>query len=427
MSETSTQALMNFRKLWAGQGISQFGSQVSILAIPTLAILVYDATPFQASLLGAIQIAPFAFFALPAGPLIDRLPRGPVAVVCDIGRAAAIGGLAATYLSGFRHLWVVYVVAALVGTFTVFFEIAYLSFIPVVVPEDSLLSANSRISATDSAASTLGPGIGGLLISWLGPAKALILDSVSYVVSAVSLALIRVEEPRRDKPKLNLRSLATEIQEGLVYIARSPILSRIAITNAVFDFGAAIIEAVYFVFLYRSLQLEPNQVGVLMGVTGASFLVGAVLLPRVTKRFGVGPTLFYSILAGGVVEAFTPLALVGLAIPILVGISIVGGSTNALYDINQRTLRQYVTPDELQGRVHATIRMTFETPRPFGYVLGGALATFTGTAPTIFVGAVISTIGASILATGPVRQLRTFEEIGVDREDGAAVLLEEHP
>jgi MFS family permease len=394
----------NFHKLWAGQGVSQFGSQVSLLAIPTLAILVYRATPFQASVIGALQVAPFAIFSLPAGPLADRLPRRAIIIVCDLVRAAAVAILTLTYMAGVHQMWVIYVVATVVGTFTVLFDITYMSFVPQVVAEGDLLAANTRLSATNSAATTAGPALGGLLIS------ALVADTVSYLVSAIAVARMRVEAPRLHKPKLRLRVLYTEIREGLAYVIRSPILARIAVVNAVFDFGAAIVQGVYLVFLYNSLHLTPSEVGFTMAVTGASFLIGALLVPRVVRTFGIERTLVYSILAGGAIELLTPLTLLGSAIPILTAINIVAGSTNALYDINQLTIRQSLTPDELQGRLHATMRMTFAGPRPFGYLLGGLLGTSIGTATTIFLGALVSTLGASVLLTGPVRRLRLLDE-----------------
>jgi len=399
----TSSAKRNFRRLWTGQGVSVFGSELSILAIPTLAILNYHATAFEASVIGALQVAPFAIFSLPAGPLVDRFSRRAILIVCDAARAAAIFTRAAPYLAGVRHLWIIYGVTAVVGTFTVFFDIAYLSLVPHVVADDELLSANRRLSATNSAASMVGPALGGVLISAIGAARTVIFDSASYVASVISVALIRTEEPRQHHPeKLRLRVLLAEIREGLTYVARSPTLARIALVNAVFDFGAAMIQAVYLVFLYRSLNLTPGEVGAVTAVTGLSFFVGAILVPRVVRWAGMGRTLAYSIFAGGAIELLTPVTLLGAPLLILVGINIVAGATNALYDINQLTVRQSVTPDELQGRLHATMRMTFSGPRPFGFLLGGALATWIGTASTIVLGASVSTLGASILLIRPI-------------------------
>lgn len=417
----------NFLRLWIGQGVSQFGSEISLLAIPTLAILVYDATPFEASVVGALGVIPFTLFSLPVGPLADRLPRKTVLVACDLGRAVAIGLLAVTYLAGVHEMWIVYATAFLVGTATVFFDITHMSYVPHVVAEQDLLSANAKLSGTASVAQTAGPSLGGLLIQALAPARTLVVGAVSYLASAVAIALVRAEEPRRERPKLRLKVLFIEIGEGLRYVRRSPVLARIALTNAVVDFGQAIIQAVYLVFLYNSLHLPPGQVGFVLAVTGVSFTIGAVLLPKVTAKLGFGRTMAFSILLGMGIELLTPLAMLGFAFVILAGINAVAGATNAFYDINQLTYRQKITPDELQGRVHATMRMTFQGPEPFGYLAGGGLATLVGVPATIFIGAVISTAGATILLTGLVLRQHSADDIVRDQVPVASAPKKENP
>ena len=404
-------ARFNFLKMWIGQGVSDFGSQMSILAIPTLAILVYDATPFEASVVGALGVAPFALFSLPAGPLADRLPRRAVIIVCDVGRALAVALLAISYLSGYHQMWVVYVVAFVVGVFTVFFDITYMSFLPQVVPPEQLLSANSRLSATGAVAGTAGPSLAGLLIEAIGPAKTLVVDALSYVVSGAAVMSVRVTTPKRERATGGVRTVLTEIKEGIVYVFSKPVLARVAIVNAVCDFGQSIIKAVFLVFVYNSLHLGPGVVGFVMAVEGISFTIGAILLPRVVRRFGFGPTMAYSILFGMAIELITPVALLGYAVVILIGINLVTGATNAWYDVNQLTYRQRLTPDALQGRVHATMRMCFAGPTPFGYLLGGLLGTVIGVAATLFLGAIISTAGAAIMLTGAVLRLRDIDDI----------------
>jgi MFS family permease len=405
---------VNFLWLWVGQAVSHLGSEVSLLAIPTLAILIYDATPFEASVIGALEVAPFALFSLPAGPLADRLPRRAVLIACDIGRAGAVAVLAGTYFAGLHHMWIIYVVSFAVGTCTVFFDISFMSFVPQVVTQQGLLTANSRLGATKSVMSTAGPSISGLLIQAIGPARALVVDVVSYLVSAVALVFVRTQERRPAKAPLRLRTLFTEIKEGLVYVWHSPVLARIATVNALCDFGQSIIQAVYLVFLYNSLHLSPGAVGFVIAVSGVSSVVGAILLPKVVKALGFGRTLAFSILLGMGIELITPVALLGFAVAILVVINAVGGVTNAFYDINQLTYRQRITPDELQGRVHATMRMTFSGPSPFGYLLGGVLGTFVGVATTIFLGALVATAGAAVLFTGHVLRLRTIDDVEPD-------------
>lgn len=408
-----------FLKLWIGQGVSHFGSEISLLAIPTLAILVYHATPFEASVIGALEVAPFALFSLPAGPLADRLPRRAILIFCDVGRAAAVGLLVVTYFAGLHDMWLIYLVAFLVGTFTVFFDITFMSFVPHVVAADRLLGANSRLSATKSTMGTAGPSAAGLLIQAFGPVRTLLIDAVSYLVSAVAILLVQVRHEPRKTSKLRLGVLLKEIGEGLVYVWHNKVLARVALVNALCDFGQAIIQSVYLVFLYNSLHLSPGVVGFVLAVSGVASVVGAVLLPRVVRVLGFGRTLAVSILAGMGVELLTPVALLGFAVAVLMAINVVGGLTNAWYDINQLTYRQRVTPDQLQGRVHATMRMTFSGPRPFGYLLGGVLGTVVGVAATVFIGALVATLGALVLFTGSVLRLRSIDDVEPDSAGGA--------
>ncbi|MET9658019.1 MFS transporter [Streptomyces sp. NPDC006510] len=399
-----------FLKLWVGQGVSQFGTQVSMLAIPTLAILVYHATPFEVSVIGAAQVVPFAVFALPAGTLVDRWPRRKTLIVCDFGRALAAGGLVLAYLAGYQEMWVIYVVAAVMGTFTVVFDIAYLSLVPQVVGEKGLLGANARLSGTDSVAETAGPAIGGALVAAIGPARAVFVDALSYVVSVVALLFMKTDEEVRNKPKLNARTMLAEIREGLQFVVKHPVLARLAVANSTFDFGVAIFQSVYLIFLYKTLDFSPWQVGLLAAVTGVSNVLGAMTISRVVARFGLGPTLVYSILAGGVAYLFLPLSQMGAAVAVIVVINVIAGFTNAWYDINQYTLRQTVTPDHLLGRVNATMRMIFSGPRPLGYLLGGGLAVWTSVPTTIFLGALVSTVSAIFVFFGPIREVRAQSE-----------------
>ncbi|HYQ63575.1 MFS transporter [Actinophytocola sp.] len=404
----------DFLRLWLGQGVSHFGSEISLLAIPTLAILVYHATPFEASVIGALEVAPFTLFSLPAGPLADRLPRRAILIACDVGRALAVGLLVVTYFAGLHHMWLIYCVSFLVGTFTVFFDITFMSFVPLVVTADRLLGANSRLSATKSTMGTAGPSAAGLLIQAFGPVRTLLIDAVSYLVSAVAILLVRVRHERRTTTRLRLGVLLREIREGLAYVWHSKVLARVALVNALCDFGQSIIQAVYLVFLYNSLHLSPGVVGFVLAVSGVASVLGAVLLPRVVRLLGFGRTLAVSILVGMGVELLTPVALLGLAVGVLMAINAVGGLTNAWYDVNQLTYRQRITPDHLQGRVHATMRMTFSGPRPFGYLLGGVLGTAVGVAATVFIGALVATLGALVLFTGSVLRLRSIDDVEPD-------------
>lgn len=410
--ESLGSARLNFIKLWLGQGLSNLGTAVSMLAIPALAILEYDATAFEASVLGAAGAVPFMLFSLLAGPIVDRLPRRSLLIACDIGRFAAIAILVTAHTAGFQSLGYLYLAAFVIGSFTVLFDIAFLSFVPQILPPKELVKANSWLVATSSVTEIVGPSVGGFLITLFGAARALVVDAFSYLLSILALFTMRsVGEPERSGEKASVKGIVREIGEGLVFVRRKPVLLRIAMATAVADFGQAMIEAVYLVFLFNSLDLGPGVVGVVLAVPAATFTIGAMLSPRITQRFGLGRTMAYSILIGMGIELLTPVALLGWAFAVLVMINAVAGFTNATYDINQLSSRQVITPPEMQGRVHATMRMSFQGPTPFGFLAGGALATTIGVAGAIFVGAVVSTIGATILMTKVIRSLHSMDDL----------------
>jgi MFS family permease len=206
----------DFLRLWSAQTISQFGSQVSQLALPLAAILVLDASAFEVALLGTVEFLPFLLFALPAGVWVDRLPRKPILVLGDVGRAVALASIPLAYAFDALTIWQLYVVGFVVGVCTVFFDVAYQSYLPSLVDRAQLVDGNSKLEVSRSAAALAGPGLAGVLIGALTAPYAILLDAISFVWSAGLLFRIRTEEivPAPTETP----SMRRKLGEGLRYL-----------------------------------------------------------------------------------------------------------------------------------------------------------------------------------------------------------------
>jgi MFS family permease len=398
----------DFIKLWAGETISKFGTEVSLLAVPTVAILTLHAGPFQVGLLGALEFLSFPTLGLIAGVYADRLRRRPIMIACDLGRMLALGSIPVTYLLGSLSLTQLYVVALVAGIFTVFFEIAYQSYLPALVDRPNLIEGNTKLEISSSAARITGPALAGLLIQWIGAASAVTVDAVSYLVSAVAIKIIRKPEP---EPKPMTASGATgfipEMREGIDVVFQNPILWRIAGCTATSNFASNMIYgAVFLIFAYETLKLTPGQVGIVFGAAAAGFLVGALLAAPVARRIGLGPTLAVSMALGGLILLALPLAQFGPAAPILIVLGFIESVQIPIYNINQVSLRQAITPDRVQGRMNATMRTIVWGTIPLGAFLGGILGSIIGIIQTIVLGGILGTAASLWIVLGPVIRLR---------------------
>jgi MFS family permease len=398
----------DFLKLWTGETVSQFGSQVTLLAVPTVAILLLHAGPFQVGLLSALEFLAFPTLGLVAGVYADRLRRRPIMIVCDLGRMLAIGSIPVAFLLNALTIEQLYIVALITGIFTVFFDVSYQSYLPVLVDRPNLLEGNTKLEISRSTAQVSGPAVAGFLIQWIGGAKAVAADALSFLVSALALSLIRTPEPQ---PKPSTASGATgflpEIKEGLEVVFKNPLLWRIAGCTATSNLGSNMVfGAVFLVFAYRQLHLSAAAVGIIFAVGSVGGLIGAFLAAWVARKLGVGPTLGVSIVVGGLALLATPVALVAPPVPVLAALGLLAGLANPIYNISQVSLRQAITPDRVQGRMNATMRTIVWGTMPIGAFVGGVLGTSIGLVPTIVLGGIVSLLAAMWIFLGPVIRLK---------------------
>ena len=398
----------DFLKLWTGETVSVFGSQVTLLAVPTVAILLLHAGPFQVGILSALEFLAFPTLGLVAGVYADRLRRRPIMIACDIGRALALGSIPVAFVLQLLTLEQLYLVALLTGIFTVFFDVSYQSYLPALIDRPNLIEGNTKLEITRSTAQVGGPAIAGFLIQWIGGARAVAIDALSFLVSALALASIRKPEPEpRPSTASGTTGFIAEMREGIEVVFRSPILWRIAGCTATSNLGSNIIfGAVFLIFAYRQLHLSAAVVGLVFAIGSVGGLLGALVAAWVARRLGVGPTLGFAPVVGGLAVLATPLALVGAPILVLAAAGFVEGLTVPIYNISQVSLRQAITPDRVQGRMNATMRTIVWGTIPVGAFMGGILGTSIGLVQTIVIGGIVSVAAALWIFLGPVIRLR---------------------
>ncbi len=296
----------DFLKLWAGQTVSLFGSQITVLALPLLAALTLDATPAQMSLLVAAGAAPDLLVGLIAGVWVDRLRRRPLLIGADLGRAALLLSIPLAALVGALRLWLLVAVAFGLGLLTTIFGIAYQSYLPALVPRDDLVEANGRLEAGSAVAGVAGPGLAGGLVQWVTAPVAVLLDALSFLLSALLLGRIRTVEP--PTPAAAQSRVWGEIGAGLRAVAGAPLLRALAGSAATFNFFDNFLFAVYVLYLTRELGLGPAAVGAVFAIGGAGGLLGALLAGPIARRIGLGRALVGAILLAGLGELGIALA-----------------------------------------------------------------------------------------------------------------------
>jgi MFS family permease len=403
----------DYVKIWSAATVSLLGSQVSQMAIPFIAAVVLHAAAFQVALLGTFEMLPFILFALPAGAWLDRVRRRPVLIAADFGRGAALATIPIAYALGVLTVWQLYAVGFTTGLLTVFFDVANQSYLPVLVEPEDLVEGNAKLQVPASAAQIVGPAIGGGLIGLVAAPLAVALDAASFVASGALISLVRKHEP---KPERKLAadgshtSLRQEIVEGLRYVTGNRYLRMIAASTATSNLGTSIAFSIFPIFAYVELRLSPGLVGAALGVGGVGVLLGAVLAAPVARRIGAGTAIVGSMMATGpavLIMVFLPPSAI-VAGAMLVASNFLMGFTAVVYNVNQISFRQAITPLDIQGRMNATMRFLVWGTLPLGSIIGGVLGSFIPLRMTVLVGAVVAGLAFIWLLASPVRSLRVI-------------------
>jgi MFS family permease len=401
----------DYMRIWSAASISLMGTQVSQIAIPFIAVVVLRASTFQVALLAAVEMLPFILVALPAGAWLDRVRRRPVLIAGDVGRAIALLSIPITYSLGVLTIWQLYAVGFVTGILTVLFDVADQSYLPVLLDSDDLVEGNAKLQISTSAARIVGPGFGGGLIALVAAPFAVVVDAVSFLVSGGLISLIRKKEAEPERELAadgSQTSLRQEIAEGLRYVLGDRHLRKIAACTGTSNFGSSIALAVFPVFAYAELGLSPGLVGAALGLGGVGVLIAAVASAPLAKRFGVGPVIVASIFLCGpatLLMVFLPSTALVAGALLLTG-QLINGFAGTVYNVNQVSFRQAITPLDIQGRMNATMRFIVWGTMPLGLVAGGILGSFLPLRATILIGGIVASAAFLWVLASPVRSLR---------------------
>jgi MFS family permease len=410
----------DFLKLWGGQTISQFGSQITVLALPLTAALTLHASAANMGFLAAASTAPFLLFGLFAGVWVDRLRRRPILIIADVARFALLSLIPILALSDALTLVALYLVAFLVGILTLFFEVAYQSFLPVVVGRAHLVDGNGKLETTRSAAQIAGPSAAGALVQLVTAPVAIAVDALSFLVSALFLGLLRTAEPPPARSTAARRHVWSEMSEGLHAVMDDPILrATMASAGTVNMFGSLLFAV--FVLYALHLGIGAGLLGVIFAVGNIGYLCAAFLTRPITRRFGIGPAFSAGLIILTFFCLLVPLASGPLlvSVPCLMVAQFARGFGGTLFNINNVSLRQAITPDSLLGRVNATSRFVSTGALTVGALAGGTLGDAFGLRPTLFIGVVGGLFAVVWVLCSPVRTLRALPELAEEQPHAA--------
>ena len=385
-TETSEKPSTPTRSLWrnrdflllmSGQAVSLLGTNVSIIALPLLALAITH-SPAQAGLLTAVRQIPYLFFSLPAGALVDRWDRKATMICCDLLRWLALGSVPLAFVLGHLTLAQLYIVAFIEGTAFVFFSLAQISALPQVVEQEHIPHAYALETTIDNIGMLFGPSLGAFIIGLapvieMGAVLAYLADSLSYLVSVFTLRSMRVTfQQDRQKPArpVGIKALRHEIAEGLRFLWNQPLLRIMAVLSMTVNFLLSPVTLVVIVLARNTLHIDVQTLGFILSAGGIGGLLGAFFAPwmRAHVRFGqviIGSVIIWVIAAVLLAVAPSPLLLI-------VGVGLIGLIWGP-YGVTLVTYRLSLTPDAMQGRVNSAFRFLSFGAEPLGAAIGGFL------------------------------------------------------
>jgi MFS family permease len=407
----------DFLRFWSAASVSLVGDAVTRLALPLVAITMLDASPLEVGILGAAQLGPFLLIGLPAGAIIDRIERVlQLMVIADVVRAALILSVPLAYAAGALSLGHLYAVAFATGVFTVFFDNASSAYLPSLIERQLLVDGNSKLELSRSGAQVAGPGLAGALIELMSAPVALFADALSFLASGALIA--RIRRPARvatERTKgLRIGALGREVVEGARYLLRHPYLRAIALTTTTANFFRSALVAVLLVYLVREAVASAGAIGLAFAVGNVGFLTAVLVVPAVTRRFGLGRTMRMAVSAFGPAAALVAVAPARWAVIAAAVMVFVDSFGIGLHGVNQVSLRQAVTPERMRGRVAATLRLGMFGTMPLGTLLGGALGTFAGLRAALCVAAAGMFLAAVPYAVSSTGRLTVLPEPALD-------------
>ena len=393
----------DFRRFWLGESISLIGDQITLIALPLVGVLALHADAAQMGYLGAAALIPNLLFSLHAGAWLDRRGRRRQAmIVTALARAALLATIPIAYWLGALTMAQLYVVSFLVGALSVFFFVAYSTLFVSLVPRDRYLEASSLLHGSRAFSFVAGPSIGGVLVQIFSAPGALIADAVSFLASAFSLGSIHPTEPPTEEAQRG------HVKAGIAYIRRSPIIRASLLATATINFFNFVFWALFFLYATKTLGVGAGLLGLVLGAASVGGVLGSIVTGRISRRIGVGPAF----IAGSVLFP-APLVLVPLAggaewtiLASLFAAEFLSGFGVMVLDITANSIKAALVPDRLRARVSGAYMVVNYGVRPLGALVGGALGTWIGLRPTLWVASLGAIAGVLWLLPSPVLRLR---------------------
>jgi len=403
-----------FTTYWAGQSVSELGDRVSELALPLIAVTMLQASPTAVGLLTAAVWAP-NLLSLVVGAWVDQRPsKRRLLVVANLVQALAVIGLPVAFWLGHLAMWQLYAAALVLGAGGVLYQTSYPTFFTHLVRRDQYVEANSLLSTTRSGSFIAGPAIGGALVQAVTAPVAMVVDAVSFLVSAVAIGSVRVDEGQTDDATAAApERLLRRAWQGLAFLRGHPYLRASLACATTLNFFSFMVSAVLILFASRTLGLEAGQIGLAFGIGALGGLVGAVLASRFARRVGTGRAI-----AVGAVAFCAPFALIPFAsgapvtkIAVLAAAEFVGAMGVMVFDVNLNSLQTAVTPDHMRSRVAGGFSTVNYGIRPLGAVVGGLAGSAFGVGPTLVAAAVGGSLSFLWLLGSPIITTRSVADL----------------
>lgn len=394
----------DFMRLWTAAGISAAGTQVTLLALPLTAILVLHASAFEVAALATAATIPNLALGIAAGIWLDRVPRRPVMVAADFGRAGVLASVPIAYVFGVLGLPQLYLVALIGGSLNVLFEIASGAYLPSVVPRPQLVEANAKLQAAIVAAQAAGPSIGGGLVTLLSAPIAIVVDAASFLISGTLIGSAAGRGAVSREPRMT--SLRTELLQAARYLVSDPYLRPLLVGHALANLALGLLWAIVIVYAVRVLGLMPDTLGVILSLGQVGGVIGAAFARRIAERIGVGRVVVASFFLFGPATLLMATATEQTAIMFVTVGWTLESLARSLYGVSATSVRQALVPDQLQGRVIGLTTTAGTGAFPLGALLGGAIAEAFGLRETMFFAASVAVLPFIAVAASPIRTLR---------------------
>ncbi|MFB7076428.1 MFS transporter [Streptomyces sp. NPDC056308] len=387
-------ASTNFRRFWFGQTLSQFGARIGTLGLSVTAVELLDANTRQVGVLAAASTVCYLIIGLPAGAWVDRMLKRKTMMWAALIRSLTILVIPVLWLTGDLRIEVLYFVAVVVGVVTVFFDVAYQSYVPVLVPEDDIAAANARLEATAQVSTLGGPALAGLLMRIISAPVVMLVDAITYLASFLCLSMTKDDE-RKTAPAAGVKGhLLADIGEGLRFVRDQPVIRRLAASMGVSNFFATVVSTLVPVLVMRTIGFDSFMLGLIMTFGAAGGVVGALLAPKARQRFSAGTVMSCGLLMAAFFSVANPVAaVIGPHSKILAGAVLLLGEFGLvmgalLFNVTQVSLRQTLCPKNLLGRMNASIRFVVWGSMPLAALAAGWLGSAIGVVATLWIGVV---------------------------------------